>query len=171
MTEETGKTEFDQIPGFDLNFSVKTAGRNQHIDFSGFLSNCEMNYLKLLKVFPSIHEVELRQIEMYFLNGRQARLHLQIVERTNHTSRLSLCLYDQNAYLKQAEMEIRVYHDMKVVEVLNVQSIDVRKSTIRRSTSGHLQTSERLQVSKLLSEWLGHCLEFGVVPVEIKMQK
>jgi len=147
------------------------ACKKAFIDFPGFLSSCEMNFLKLVKVFPFIHDAVERQIEMYFLNGDRSQLHFQVLERTRHTSVLSLCLFDQNAYLKEAEMEIRVYHDMKVVEVLSVQSVDVRKSTIRKSENGMLQPSERLQASRLLSEWLDHCLEFGIVPIDLPLRE
>ncbi len=158
--------------GLQSDISELTASgacKKPFIDFSGFLSSCELNYLKLFKVFPQILNMELRQIELYFLNGHQSQFEFNVLERTNHTSVLVLSLFDQNAYLKQAEMQIRVYHDMKVVEVLSVQSIDVRKSTIRKQESGMLKPSERLQASRLLSEWLDHCIEFGVVPVDVSL--
>ena len=139
------------------------------IDFPGFLSSCELNYHKLLKVFPTVLEDDSRLIEMHFLNEDTARLQLNVEERTSHTSKLSLRLFDQNAYLQEAEMLIRVYHDMRVVEVLSVQSIDVRKSSIRVSDNGVLQPSERLQASVLLCDWLGHCLHFGTVPFALEV--
>lgn len=135
------------------------------IDFPSFLSSCELNYHKFLRVFPGVLCEKTRTIEMHFKNRNCAKFILDVDERTNHTSKLSLSLIDQNAYLEKAEMQIRVYHDMRVVEVLSVQSVDVRKSSIRKATNGVLQPSERLQASKLLSEWLGHCIEFGTVPL------
>lgn|GEM_PF-1506634 len=138
------------------------------IDFQNFLSCCELNFCKLLKVFPTLFQDKRRQIEMHFQNNSTAQLELTVLERTSHTSLLSLRLFDHNAYLYEAQMQIRVYHDMKVVEVLNVQSVDVRKSSIRKSCNGLIQPNERLQASVLLSEWLGHCLDFGTIPLRLK---
>lgn len=135
------------------------------VDFPGFLTSCELNYHKFLGVFPSVQREETRIIEMHFTNHNSALLVLEVEERTSHTCKLSLRLIDHNAYFDKAEMQIRVYHDMKVVEVLSVQSVDVRKSSIRKSSSGVLRPSERLQASTLLSDWLGHCLDFGTVPL------
>lgn len=137
------------------------------VDFPGFLSSCEMNFEKLLRVFPSLQHQEVRQLTMYFPSGDRAELSLVVEEHTRHTSVVNLVLSDQNAYLTQANMRIRVYHDMKVVEVLSVQAIDVRKSSIRKSKNGLFKPQERLQASTLLGDWLGHCLAFGAVPLEI----
>lgn len=139
--------------------------KTSSIDFPGFLTSCELNYHKFLCVFPGVLCEQTRTVEMHFKNRDSAALVLEVEERTQHTSKLFLSLIDQNAYLERAEMQIRVYHDMRVVEVLSVQSVDVRKSSIRRATNGVLRPSERLQASTLLSEWLGHCLEFGTVPL------
>lgn len=148
----------------DAYLDGETNHKATAIDLPGFLSSCELNYHKLLKVFPSLKAENCRQIELHFVNQDTARLELQVLERTTHTSKLSLSLFDQNAYVQEAEMQIRVYHDMRVVEVLSVQSIDVRKSSIRKSKNGVLRPSERLQASALLCDWLGHCLSFGTVP-------
>ena len=153
----------------DVFLGDRCSQKPSPIDFPGFLSSCELNYHKLLKVFPALLEEDSRLIEMHFLNEDTARLQLKVEERTSHTSKLSLRLFDQNAYLQEAEMLIRVYHDMRVVEVLSVQSIDVRKSSIRVSDNGVLQPSERLQASVLLCDWLGHCLHFGTVPFALEV--
>lgn len=140
------------------------------IDFPGFLTSCEMNFHKLLKVFPMLLTEDNRIIEMHCMNEEKARLQLQVQERTAHTSMLLLRLFDQSAYFEEAHMFIRVYHDMKVVEVLSIQSIDVRKSSISVSPHGIFQPTERLQASILLSDWLGHCLHFGTVPFTLEAE-
>jgi len=153
----------------DLFWGARSSQKPAPIDFPGFLTSCEINFEKLLRVFPALLQDDFRLIELHFRNTDTARLQLKVEERTAHTSLLSLRLFDQNAYLQEAEMQIRVYHDMRVVEVLRVQSVDVRKSSIRVSDNGMLQPSERLQASVLLCDWLGHCLEFGTVPIALEV--
>lgn|GEM_PF-5780936 len=135
-------------------------------DFKSFLSICEMNYHKLLRIFPEIATAETRELELHCATQEVIKLHLLVDERTKYTDRVVIHLTDPNAFLPQAEMCLRVYHDMKVIEVLSVQSVDIRRSSINKAPPMAMQPDERLQAITLLGEWLNHCLQFGAVSVD-----
>jgi len=148
--------------------SIRLRNRMRGIDLASFLSECELNYAKLIRIFPSIRSNTARALTLFWPDQSKSELQMCVVEQTPHTTMLNLALLDQNAFIKTAKMQIRVYHDMKVVEVICVQSIDVRRAALQIGPMLH--NSDRLQVSVLLGEWLDYCLQFGAVaPSEINV--
>ncbi len=65
-------------------------------------------------------------------------------------------------------MEIRLYHDARMAEVISSQDIHQVKPRYDYPNKHMHQQDEKQQINQFLNEWLHLCLEHGQVNVEIQ---
>lgn len=128
--------------------------RKAHKENSQFL--CEANYRKLKKMFPEIAFLE----HVSLSNKRnQIAFSIDVLERTPYTTLIRL----KSTFMMCAElspetvMQIRIYHDASVAEVVKIQNHQRIRSHYTYPNASMYLPDEKLQSNKLLSEILTFC--------------
>ncbi len=118
---------------------------------------CEANYARLLRLFPAYETSNTREFHV-----GQSRVLMEVVERSRYTTIFRL--HQQNAdarWLGSLKVEVRAYHDARMLEVGSFQSHRRILPRYRYPNSKMFQQDEKAQQNRFLAEWLEHCLASG----------
>ena len=120
----------------------------------------ERNYLRLQCLVPDIKLIG-KQVEKSVVGTSQ--LKLSGVEQFKYTSVISLIqpLSDEDVYLADPRMDIRVYHDARVAEVLSFQNHGHFRPKYDYPNPCMYQPREKKRVNLFLSEWLDFLIQEG----------
>jgi uncharacterized protein YqiB (DUF1249 family) len=121
------------------------------------LATCENNYACTLKLLP---DCDSENLSYEFKINEDLKYKIQILDSTRYTSTLMMSQLASNtpSFLRPS-MEIRLYHDAKVAEVLSCQRISkLQASYDYPNVNMHLR-NEKQMVNVFLAEWLHFCLE------------
>lgn len=121
---------------------------------------CEANYIRLLKLMPS----EQQNYSFSLSAGKQSiTVTLNITEEHPYTTMLSVCQQGiQSQWLQPQSMEVRMYHDANMAEVLSYQQQEQIKGSYDYPNKQMRSPDEKMQLNLFLAQWLGHCLEHGI---------
>jgi len=122
----------------------------------------ERNFFKVASLIP---DLELLGTGEVVSTVGESRLVLRIIERFKYTSTVSLTqpLHEPPAFVNDPCMTIRIYHDLRVVEVLSFQNHGHFQPRYQYPNPKMYQPREKRQVNRFLGEWLtyvirkGHC--------------
>ena len=118
---------------------------------------CESNYARLIQLFPDYETCNSRE----FTVG-SARVRMEVVERCRYTTIFRLSQQQAEAqWLGQLKMEVRAYHDARMVEVSAFQSHRRVQARYQYPNDRMYQQDEKSQQNRFLADWLGHCLQHG----------
>jgi uncharacterized protein YqiB (DUF1249 family) len=121
--------------------------------FSGLMELYEQNYIRLRNIAPDLCIAD----EMISSVPAHHDLYLSITERFKYTTmlRLTYRFEESGEYLFEPNLQLKMYHDARVVEVLQLQS----------RNEGPLYLSELIEqkwrMNRFLYKWLGYCLYQG----------
>jgi uncharacterized protein YqiB (DUF1249 family) len=120
----------------------------------------EHNYGLLIKLIPGLDRIAGKALSA---PRGETPLHLKVLETTRYTTTISLTEYIHTGCLSIAypEVEIRLYHDARVAEVLQYRSrtgLSWLDNTRRFRDQGNMGM-ERL--NGFLGQWLRRCLSRG----------
>ncbi|WP_332874306.1 DUF1249 domain-containing protein [Bowmanella yangjiangensis] len=117
---------------------------------------CEANYGRLLRLLPDLDQ---QKLEYCFSAGKgmSYRIQIQLCEPYTTTVEMRQLTDGLPAYL-QPVMQIRLYHDARMAEVLGFQHMGKFKPSYPYPNSLMHQRNEKELVNHFLSEWLGFCL-------------
>ncbi|MBT0585355.1 DUF1249 domain-containing protein [Alteromonas oceanisediminis] len=120
------------------------------------LAVCEANYAKLMRLLP---DVDTERLEYVFSAGEKLRFRIRILDSARFTSTLEMRQVQSNspAFLQPA-MEVRLYHDANVAEVLTSQRVGALDPSYEYPNRGMHQRNEKQMVNRFLAEWLTFCL-------------
>ncbi|HEX5056409.1 MAG TPA: DUF1249 domain-containing protein [Gammaproteobacteria bacterium] len=127
--------------------------------FGGLMDIYEQNYIRLRRLIPDFDKIGEKAISTV-PNG--VDLHYQCLQRSKYTTVFSLTYKFETL---EPNLEIRVYHDARVAEVLacNVRMEDVhwdgKVSSLFRYGLHNLHSRWRL--NRFLNKWLHYCLKQG----------
>jgi uncharacterized protein len=80
----------------------------------------EINYYKLLQLFPQLKACQ--QVESEYVKCSDKSLQIKIVEQHKYTSTLNLYkLLPVKKNIKMVDILLRLYHDVKLIEVISFQ--------------------------------------------------
>ena len=122
----------------------------------------EHNYVKLVSLIPGLRNME--NFSFYLPEGQNTSLaEIKIIKNSKYTS--TLLIKQKNSCiekLQDMEMQISVYHDLKMVEVVKYNG--KRQFWIRNAYPNRLMLSkdEKFQRNKFLSEWLNFSKKEGL---------
>lgn len=121
-------------------------------DLVQFLGHCELNYLRLHKCWPLLlAEGQLVRKPC----GQPWQLQIQLRSQAAYTSDLLLQLYWPTRDRPElARMEVRLYHDAHLAEVLAYQSSRRFLAKYQYPNPKMLQVDEKQQLNLLLRDWL-----------------
>lgn len=121
-----------------------------------WLSVCEANYVRLLKLLP---DCDSEDLSYHFGIGKLSYF-IRILECTPYTSTLELKQQADHLpdYLRP-QMQVRLYHDARMAEVLSCKHITQLQASYEYPNAGMLQKNEKEMVNQFLCEWLNFCLQ------------
>ncbi|MGL4714478.1 MAG: DUF1249 domain-containing protein [Aeromonas sp.] len=140
--------------------------RKRHVpDLMALQRTCEVNYMALMKLLPKATEVGA--VRRYRV-GNDLQFELMISGESRFTSQVILSQHNPELpeYL-QAQIEIRLYHDVRMAEVCAAQQISRLQPSYDYPNKKMHQRDEKEQVNLFLAEWLKFCLRHGTSPINI----
>jgi len=118
---------------------------------------CEANYVRLLRLFPDYENCNSRD----FLVG-SAAVRLTVVERCRYTTIFRIEQQrGESRWLGQLRVEVRAYHDARMLEVGMFQSHRRVAARYDYPNDKMFAQDEKYQQNRFLSDWLEHCLLNG----------
>lgn len=142
-------------------------------NLSGFISQCERNYVQLQRLMTMGDEEHCWQFNIQDTHLSTQLIEISIVERCTYTTSLKIkqllqgkvISKDQqdgnNTVVSEPEMYVRLYHDAKMAEVLSYQSVGKIKPSYTYPNKKMHQKNEKSQWNTFLGEWLAYCIKTG----------
>lgn len=150
-----------------MNPQAQNMHKRPAADLSRLQSDAAANYLLLQRLWhqpeQGVQLIGLRQ------HGRDLGfLRLQELELTTWTQLLQLQFFAENEHpwLRPVSLEIRVYHDVKLAEVISFQQQQPREGQYNYPNEQMFHPDEKVQVNAFLKEWLKLALDRGYTPKE-----
>jgi uncharacterized protein YqiB (DUF1249 family) len=133
------------------------------LDLSVLHAVCEANYARLLRLFPDYENCNGKD----FLVGA-ATVRLAVVERCRYTTIFRIEQQrGESRWLGQLRVEVRAYHDARMLEVGMFQSHRRVAARYEYPNAKMFAQDEKYQQNRFLSDWLEHCQQNGRVALDI----
>lgn len=142
------------------------------IDLKSYLSECELNYVRLLRLAPIdlTSKCQMGKILEFALENQHARyahLSINISQQAVYTTMLSLCYtFSDTPSLSQAlqgysalEFDLRLYHDAHVLEIMAFQGDYRIQPSYNYPNKRMHQPDEKVQQQNLLRLCLQQALK------------
>lgn len=150
-----------------MNPQAQNMQKRPVADLSRLQSDAAANYLLLQRLWhqpeQGVQLIGLRQ------QGQDlGLLRLQQLEQTTWTQLLELQFFakTEHPWLDPACLVIRIYHDVKLAEVISFQQQQPREGLYHYPNEQMFQPDEKVQVNAFLKEWLKLALDRGYTPSE-----
>ena len=126
-------------------------------------SLCEANYARIMRLFPDYEGCNTRELIV-----GSARVRIEVLERARYTTIFQLDQWHAGSqWLGRLRVELRAYHDARMVEVGMFQSHRRIEARYDYPNTRMHQQDEKLQQNSFLADWLDHCLANGRLGVDI----
>ncbi|MBU1332306.1 MAG: DUF1249 domain-containing protein [Gammaproteobacteria bacterium] len=138
------------------------------VDLVELQAACEANYARLMRLLPAMREVACaRRVALSQGEQQLGVLALEVLETCPYTTTLQVRQEHSLPWLPVPQLEVRVYHDARMAEVVSAQSARRFRSIYPYPNEAMHQPDEKTQLNLFLGEWLSHCLACGheAVPV------
>jgi uncharacterized protein YqiB (DUF1249 family) len=141
---------------------VRLTRERYSVDLVELQTACEANYLRLMRLLPHMREqggerrVALSQGERLL-----GVLALEVTEACPYTTTLQLRQEYSLPWLPVPKMEVRVYHDARMAEVVGAENARRFRGIYPYPNAAMHQPDEKTQLNLFLGEWLSHCLACG----------
>tara|TARA_R110002072_G_scaffold87977_4_gene198164 strand:- start:3904 stop:4407 length:504 start_codon:yes stop_codon:yes gene_type:complete len=133
------------------------------LDLTELHAICDANYARLLRLFPDYENCNSRDL----LVG-VAKVHLSVVERCRYTTMFQLCQQRADSrWLGALRVEVRAYHDMRMLEVMVFQSSRQVAARYHYPNERMFAQDEKYQQNRFLADWLEHCLQNGRASLDV----
>ncbi|MBS3798227.1 DUF1249 domain-containing protein [Pseudoalteromonas sp. BDTF-M6] len=123
-----------------------------------YLTLCERNYANVLRILP---EQQCRGASR-LLDIRHERYQVDIEQMAKYTT--DICITQVRgaiAGMFTPPMNVRIYHDARVAEVVHPDYHSRIKPTYSYPNAGMHQKDEKYQVNAFLHDWLTFCISHG----------
>jgi uncharacterized protein YqiB (DUF1249 family) len=147
---------------------VSLVRERYRVDLIELQAACEANYARLMQLLPAMRESnEVRRVALSQGDYAYGVLALQVLETCPYTSTVEVCQEYNLAWLPTSRMEVRVYHDARMAEVITAQNARRFRGVYPYPNAAMHHPDEKTQLNLFLGEWLSHCLNCGheLVPV------
>lgn len=132
------------------------------VDLVELQSACEANYARLLRLLPRMREsLDERRVALSQGDQLLGVLVLQVLEACPYTTTLQVSQEHSLPWLPVPRLEVRVYHDARMAEVVSAENARRFRSIYHYPNVAMHQPDEKTQLNLFLGEWLGHCLACG----------
>jgi uncharacterized protein len=140
--------------------------RKYQYNFESFMGTCAMNYMLINKLVP-----DLNRNRVEYLVADDYRICFHIKERCRYTTMLKVKIAssDYPDWLTQTTIEVRLYHDANLAEVMNNDgSAMLPVHDYPNQQMQHID--EKTGLNDFLGEWLAFCLKQGRCSADIKLE-
>ncbi len=131
-----------------------------NIDLAAHLAVCDANYLRVMRLFPQLHERDGAAVGVT-LAGRRIRVAVEVAQRSRHTTMIRLRQSPEAPWGASPMFCVRLYHDLNCAEVTEYQSARHFNPVYAYPNTHMRQRDEKAQVNQLLGEFLSCCLGQG----------
>lgn len=136
-----------------------TLGKARYkVDLKDLHAVCEANYARLLQIFPGYETSNSRE-----LLAEEARIRLEVVERSRYTTIFRLYQTHTQRWLGQLQLELRAYHDAQMLEVGSFQNQRAQRAKYSYPNDAMHQQDEKSRQNHFLAEWFDWCITHGRV--------
>lgn len=132
------------------------------VDLVSLQAVCESNFARLRQLMPSMAEQDELRIPLAAPDGGQQCLVIQVLERCPYTTTLQLRHERGHDWLLPPSMEVRMYHDVCMAEVVAAYNRRRFRGVYPYPNEQMLQPDEKYQLNHFLGEWLGYCWRHGL---------
>lgn len=133
------------------------------VDLKRYMADCEANYARLMKLFPTLMVDSTRLIGLQ--HGDRRVVVLSVLEQTPYTSLVGFRQSEQEQattkWLQVPELNVRLYHDARVAEVVDWYGLRRPQPRCQYPNARMHQRDEKAQWNRFLGEWLSQCINFG----------
>jgi uncharacterized protein YqiB (DUF1249 family) len=135
------------------------------VDLRHLQTVCALNYGRLSRLLPGLVHDEYR-FHWEQPGPEPAVMEIEVLERSVYTDTLLLrqtVLPEDGRLLwcPRLDMEVRIYHDAEMAEVLRFQAARRIPARNRYPNAAMQARDEKTQVNEFLAECLDHCLREG----------
>ncbi|SDM61672.1 hypothetical protein SAMN05660875_106249 [Stutzerimonas balearica DSM 6083] len=142
--------------------AMRLARERYRVDLRELQAACEANYLRLTRLLPEMREVgATRRIALSQGDLALGVLTLEVLESCPYTSTVQVSQAQCLSWLPVPKMEVRVYHDARMAEVVRAENARRLRSIYAYPNAQMHQPDEKSQLNLFLGEWLSHCLACG----------
>lgn len=132
------------------------------VDLVELQAACEANYARLLRLLPDMRTAqEERRVALSQGDQLLGVLVLQVLETCPYTTTLQVSQEHSLPWLPVPRLEVRVYHDARMAEVVSAQNARRFRSIYSYPNAAMHQPDEKTQLNLFLGEWLSHCMACG----------
>ncbi|TBU88030.1 DUF1249 domain-containing protein [Phytopseudomonas dryadis] len=132
------------------------------VDLIELQAACEANYARLMRLLPAMREATgARRVALSQGERQLGILALEVVESCPYTSTVQVRQEHSLPWLPVPQLEVRVYHDARMAEVIGAQSARRFRGIYPYPNAAMHQPDEKTQLNVFLGEWLSHCLACG----------
>ena len=131
------------------------------IDLPAHLAECDANFLRLKKLFPSLRERDASSFGID-INGNVLEIKLEVVERSRYTSLVRLTQLPVAPWSRKPSITIRMYHDARSAEVVEYQGKRHFRAVYDYPNEDMRHPDEKAQINRFLGEYLSLCLTHGI---------
>tara|TARA_Y100000996_G_scaffold362283_1_gene305529 strand:- start:157 stop:609 length:453 start_codon:yes stop_codon:yes gene_type:complete len=143
----------------------KSYPRSTRKGLNDLISLYEINYIKLMNLLPIQEKKE--KINFLLAEGiSNSEIRIYIERQSRYTSKLILLKSNLVRYSKDTEMEILIYHDLRMAEVRKFNG--QRQFWLRNKYPNKYMSSkdEKFQWNIFFSEFLTHSKKYGLSSLE-----
>ncbi len=135
------------------------------VDLQHLQTVCALNYGRLRRLLPGLEHDHYR-FHWDQPGIEHAVMEIEVLERSAYTD--TLLIHQTTTRLPwcpRLDMEVRIYHDAELAEVLRFQAARRIPARNRYPNPAMHARDEKMQVNEFLVECLDHCLREGYVDV------
>ncbi len=132
------------------------------VDLVSLQAVCETNFARLRQLMPDMANQDERRILLDVPDVGQQSLVMRVLERCPYTTSLQLRHERQHDWLAPPSMEVRLYHDVNMAEVVAAYNRRRFRGVYPYPNEQMLQPDEKYQLNHFLGEWLGYCQRHGL---------
>jgi uncharacterized protein len=132
------------------------------VDLVELQTACELNYVRLQQLLPGMRDnPQTRRVALSQGEHLLGVLVLEVLETCPYTSTVEVRQEHNLSWLPVPRLEVRVYHDARMAEVVGTQSARRFQGIYPYPNAAMHQPDEKTQLNLFLGEWLSHCLACG----------
>lgn len=132
------------------------------VDLIDLQATCEANYARLMRLLPDMRVMPAaRRVGVSQGERLLGVLALEVLEACPYTTTLQVRQEHGLPWLPAPQLEVRVYHDARMAEVVCAEKARRFRSRYAYPNAAMHQPDEKSQLNLFLGEWLSHCLACG----------
>ncbi len=175
MSDKRPETDADILSrSTELSYDFATGGqhpeRRYHHDLAGHMAECDINFQRLMKLFPSVRQDDFKCV-MLLPGEARTRVELTVLKRGPYTTLLQLTQVPKQDWGSSPNMKIQLYHDTKSAEVVAYQHQSRFHGAYEYPNRRMRARDEKEQLNRFLGEYLALCLAVGMSTDSLDLPK